>query len=106
MPQVVSLRLPAEFVARFLPQILEGILLWAEDSKNKFRAKVGREMARQYRGGCCFVLRLQAPLTPTQMLFNPPRISLPRRPFLPAGALDCGEAGQAVRVRGGGAAHA
>ena len=45
MLQVVSLRLPAEFVAQFLPQILEGILLWAEDSKNKFRAKVGREAA-------------------------------------------------------------
>ena len=40
---MVSLRLPAEFVAQFLPQILEGILLWAEDSKNKFRAKVGGE---------------------------------------------------------------
>ncbi|KAL4855011.1 RRP12-like protein [Chlorella vulgaris] len=38
--KVVSLRLPAYDVARFLPQILEGCLLWAEDSKNKFRAKV------------------------------------------------------------------
>lgn len=41
--QVVSLRLPADNVAQFLPQILEGCLLWAEDSKNKFRAKVGME---------------------------------------------------------------
>ena len=37
---MVSLRLPADDVERFLPQILEGCLLWAEDSKNKFRAKV------------------------------------------------------------------
>ena len=29
-----------EQLASFLPEILEGILLWAEDSKNKFRAKV------------------------------------------------------------------
>ncbi|PSC74246.1 ARM repeat superfamily [Micractinium conductrix] len=38
--KVVSLRLPSDDVAAFLPQVLEGILLWAEDSKNKFRAKV------------------------------------------------------------------
>lgn len=38
---MVSLRLPADELTTFLPQILEGILLWAEDSKNKFRAKVG-----------------------------------------------------------------
>ncbi|PRW60392.1 ARM repeat superfamily [Chlorella sorokiniana] len=38
--KVVSLRLPADDLERFLPQILEGCLLWAEDSKNKFRAKV------------------------------------------------------------------
>lgn len=35
----------------FLPQILEGILLWAEDSKNKFRAKVGHRW-RVCGGGC------------------------------------------------------
>ena len=29
-----------EQLTTFLPEILEGILLWAEDSKNKFRAKV------------------------------------------------------------------
>lgn len=43
--QVVSLRLPADDLERFLPQILEGCLLWAEDSKNKFRAKVGGALA-------------------------------------------------------------
>ena len=43
--QVVSLRLPSDDVAAFLPQVLEGILLWAEDSKNKFRAKVGGDAA-------------------------------------------------------------
>ena len=35
------MRLPVYDLTGFLPQILEGILLWAEDSKNKFRAKVG-----------------------------------------------------------------
>ncbi len=39
-PGETVIRLPAYDVARFLPQILEGCLLWAEDSKNKFRAKV------------------------------------------------------------------
>ena len=37
--QVVTVRLPADELATFLPSILEGILLWAGDSKNKFRAK-------------------------------------------------------------------
>ena len=37
------MRLPTEELVSFLPQILEGILLWAEDSKNKFRAKVRGE---------------------------------------------------------------
>eukprot|EP00887_Chlorella_sp_A99_P003957 scaffold11.g3957.t1 len=37
---VVVVRLPAEGLAPFVGPILEGILLWAEDSKNKFRAKV------------------------------------------------------------------
>ena len=36
------MQLPTEELRRFLPAILEGVLLWAEDSKNKFRLKVGR----------------------------------------------------------------
>lgn len=56
--QVVSLRLPADDLESFLPQILEGILLWAEDSKNKFRAKVGREVGGVVRvcGLLCLLL--------------------------------------------------
>jgi ribosomal RNA-processing protein 12 len=38
--KVAALRLPADELARFVPGIVEGCLLWAEDSRNKFRAKV------------------------------------------------------------------
>ena len=38
--KVVAVRLPAVDLVTALPSILEGILLWAEDSKNKFRLKV------------------------------------------------------------------
>lgn len=34
------MRLPTEDLRTFVPAILEGTLLWAEDSKNKFRLKV------------------------------------------------------------------
>ena len=39
--QVCVMRLPAELLQDHLAAILEGILLWSEDSKNKFRLKVG-----------------------------------------------------------------
>ena len=39
--QVCVMRLPAEMLQEHLAAILEGILLWSEDSKNKFRLKVG-----------------------------------------------------------------
>jgi len=40
MTQVVAMRLPLEAVQPHLPAILEGVLLWAADSKNKFKLKV------------------------------------------------------------------
>jgi ribosomal RNA-processing protein 12 len=43
------MRLPAEELRPFVPAILEGILLWAEDSKNKFRLKVRVIMERLAR---------------------------------------------------------
>lgn len=38
--KVVVMRLPTAELLKFTPAICEGILLWAEDSKNKFRLKV------------------------------------------------------------------
>jgi ribosomal RNA-processing protein 12 len=38
--KVVVMRLPTADLLKFTPAICEGILLWAEDSKNKFRLKV------------------------------------------------------------------
>ncbi len=38
--QVVAMRLPLESVLPHLPAILDGVLLWAADSKNKFKLKV------------------------------------------------------------------
>ncbi|GAB4822579.1 hypothetical protein N2152v2_009625 [Parachlorella kessleri] len=38
--KVVVMRLPVDSLMPFIPQIMEGILLWCEDSKNKFRLKV------------------------------------------------------------------
>lgn len=38
--KVVAVRLPTPELEASLPAVLEGILLWAEDSKNKFRLKV------------------------------------------------------------------
>lgn len=38
--QVCALRMPADMLTQHLPTLLEGMLLWAEDSKNKFRQKV------------------------------------------------------------------
>lgn len=40
MLKVVAMRLPAEALQPHLAAILEGILLWASDSKNKFKLKV------------------------------------------------------------------
>ena len=34
------MRLPVEVLQAHLGQMLEGLLLWSEDSKNKFRLKV------------------------------------------------------------------
>lgn len=39
--QVCVIKLPVEMVQNQLAEILEGILLWSQDSKNKFRLKVG-----------------------------------------------------------------
>lgn len=119
--QVVSLRLPADDVERFLPQILEGCLLWAEDSKNKFRAKVGSGAPRAVvlanrcavaqpalatcwcRGswgckaaelpasGAGCTLQHQASTNQAQPASLPPL-------YFHAGAVDCGETGQAVRL--------
>ena len=42
MAQVVAMRLPLEALLPHLPAILEGVLLWAADSKNKFKLKARR----------------------------------------------------------------
>ena len=42
LSQVVAMRLPLEAVLPHLPATLEGVLLWAADSKNKFKLKVRR----------------------------------------------------------------
>ena len=34
------MRLPVDVLEQHMAQILEGLLLWSEDSKNKFRLKV------------------------------------------------------------------
>jgi ribosomal RNA-processing protein 12 len=44
--KVVAMRVPAELVQPHLKLILGGILLWAEDSKNKFKLKVRRLIER------------------------------------------------------------
>ncbi len=36
------MRLPVDVLEQHMSQILEGLLLWSEDSKNKFRLKVQR----------------------------------------------------------------
>lgn len=38
--QVCAMRLPTEVLEQHLRPILEGLLLWSEDSKNKFKLKV------------------------------------------------------------------
>ena len=38
--QVCAMRLPTEVLEEHLRPILEGLLLWSEDSKNKFKLKV------------------------------------------------------------------
>lgn len=38
--QVCAMRLPVEVLQAHLGAMLEGLLLWSEDSKNKFRLKV------------------------------------------------------------------
>jgi len=48
MAQVVAMRLPLEAVLPHLPAILEGVLLWAADSKNKFKLKVRRHADLPY----------------------------------------------------------
>ena len=46
--QVCAMRLPAEVLEQHLRLILEGLLLWSEDSKNKFKLKVA------FLGPVCF----------------------------------------------------
>jgi ribosomal RNA-processing protein 12 len=38
--KVAAMRVPVELLTPHLPIIIEGVLLWAEDSKNKFRFKI------------------------------------------------------------------
>lgn len=44
--RVVALRVPADLVTPHLSLITEGVLVWAEDSKNKFKLKVRRLVER------------------------------------------------------------
>lgn len=47
--QVVAMRLPVEMIIPQLGPILEGVLLWAADSKNKFKLKVSPSSYPLYR---------------------------------------------------------
>lgn len=63
------MRLPAEALQPQLGPILEGVLLWAADSKNKFKLKVRTPMpaatdasctgSLSHLAGSCSVARLQ-----------------------------------------------
>jgi ribosomal RNA-processing protein 12 len=44
--KVASVRLPADVLQQHLPTIIEGLLIWAQDSKNKFKMKVRRLLER------------------------------------------------------------
>ena len=46
MVQVCAMRLPADVLEQHLQLILEGLLLWSEDSKNKFKLKVAFQPVR------------------------------------------------------------
>lgn len=39
--QVCAMRMPVDLLLQWMPQIMEGMLIWSDDSKNKFRLKVG-----------------------------------------------------------------
>ena len=47
--QVCAMRLPVELLLPWLGPIQEGMLLWADDSKNKFRLKVRLILERLVR---------------------------------------------------------
>ena len=47
--QVCAMRIPAEELQRQLPAMLGGLLLWAHDSKNKFRLKIRLVVERLVR---------------------------------------------------------
>jgi len=34
------MRMPVDMLLQWLPQMMEGMLIWSDDSKNKFRLKV------------------------------------------------------------------
>ncbi|KAF8071289.1 uhpC [Scenedesmus sp. PABB004] len=38
--KVCAMRMPVDMLLVWLPQLLEGMLIWADDSKNKFRLKI------------------------------------------------------------------
>jgi hypothetical protein len=40
--QVCAMRMPVDMLLQWLPQMMEGMLIWSDDSKNKFRLKVCR----------------------------------------------------------------
>lgn len=44
--KVVALRVPVDLVSPHLPLIVNGVLVWAKDSKNKFKLKVRRLIER------------------------------------------------------------
>lgn len=44
--KVAAVRLPADVLQQHLPTIIEGLLIWAQDSKNKFKMKVRRLLER------------------------------------------------------------
>jgi hypothetical protein len=51
--QVLAVRMPVDLLRPQLGPILEGVLLWAADSKNKFKLKVGEAGVVCGGGGMC-----------------------------------------------------
>eukprot|EP00878_Enallax_costatus_P038953 GHUV01044457.1.p1 GENE.GHUV01044457.1~~GHUV01044457.1.p1 ORF type:complete len:407 (+),score=82.08 GHUV01044457.1:595-1815(+) len=47
--QVCAMRMPVDMLLVWLPQMLEGMLIWADDSKNKFKLKIRVIMERLVR---------------------------------------------------------
>ena len=89
------MRMPTESLERSLSQILEGVLLWAEDPKNKFKLKVCFDKSSQ-----------QYPLVRTQLIIFIRQPTDWLRLFICfTGPGDRGAPGPPMRLRSRGAQH-